>query len=427
MREELLHYIWQYGLFDKTGLATTSGEPVQILKPGLLNKDAGPDFGQAKIQIGTTTWAGNVEMHINASDWNAHKHQNDEAYNNVILHVVYRCDVPEVLRKNGTPILQVELKERIDERLLARYTALMESQHAIACGALVNKVDEGIRSMGMDRMAIERLEQKVQSVQALLERHGNDWEQVLLIMLARYLGSTVNREVFEVMAASLPHQIIAKHADNLLQIEALLFGQAGLLHGEFTEDYPRQLQQEYKYLKRLHNLTPLQAGVVKFARVRPQAFPTVRLAKLAAALHSNTKLFGRIMEQPELRTLQEIFATVPSEYWQHHFRFEERTEKKMNHNFSEATLNSLVLNAVCPVLFSYGRYKSEEKYCDKALELLQQIPVEKNNITTLFQNFGFKLQSAYDSQAVIQLKKEYCESYSCARCPIGNDILKQRI
>jgi hypothetical protein len=427
MREELLHYIWQYGLFDKTGLSATTGEQVHIIKPGLLNKDAGPDFGQASIQVGNTTWVGNIELHVNAADWNAHRHQHNEAYNNVILHVVYHCDAEQVHRQNGTPILQVQLKDRIDSRLLARYQSLMQSQYAIPCGALVSKVDESIRNMATERMAIERLEQKVQAVQLLLQQHSNDWEQVLFIMLARYLGSTVNREVFEVMAAGLPHRIIARHADNAVQLEALLLGQAGMLQEDFTEEYPQRLKQEYKYLKRLHNLTPLQPGVVKFARVRPQAFPTVRLAKLAAALHMDTKLFGRIIEKPEMSTVKQIFEAVPADYWQSHFRFGEPAGKKLNHRFSDATLYSLVLNAVCPLLFSYGRYKNEEKYCDKALDLLQQVPAEKNNITALFQDFGFKLQSAYDSQAVIQLKRGYCESFGCARCPVGNAILKQKV
>jgi hypothetical protein len=423
MNEKLLHFIWKFRLFNQHDLKTTTGETVELIHPGIHNTDSGADFQNAKIKIGKTLWAGNVELHVDGSDWFVHKHQNDEAYNNIILHVVNNAGDKPALRKNGEAIPTLELKNRINDSTLARYGQLAERQAWIPCAKFYNTVDEFTRSNFLERLLVERLEGKVNQILLLLEESGNDWENVMFQMVARYLGASVNKDPFLMVAKSLPVKIWGKHQNDLLQMEALLFGQAGFLEEKYDDEYPNQLRKEYLYLKRLHNLQPLQKHTWKFLRLRPSNFPTVRLAQLAALMHKEVKLFSGIINAKDAKAIHQFFDVGVSSYWQAHYQFDKPAEK-VNAHLGAAMKDILLINAVVPVLFAYGKYKGDEAYCDKAINLLENCKPEVNSVITGWKQLDETAASAYKTQSLIQLKKEYCDSFRCLECAIGGKILK---
>ncbi len=423
MNEKLLHFIWKFRLFDTNDLVTTTGERIEIIQGGAHNTHAGADFQNAKIRIVKTIWAGNVEIHINSGDWFLHKHEKDAAYNNVILHVVYEAKERIALRSNGEEIPTLELKDRIHPSVLYRYEELEKRKTWIPCAKFFHEADEFTVSNFLECLLIERLEAKVEQINELLNESGNDWEQVMFQMIARYLGAGINKEPFQLLAKNLRVNVWAKHIHEPLQIEAMVFGTAGMLEENFDDEYAKLLRKEFLYLKRLHQLQPLEKSVWKFLRLRPSNFPTIRLAQLSALMCFDAKMFSRILEAKNVKAIHHVFDVDVSEYWQNHYRFD-KPSKKVNSHLGTSMKNILLINAVAPVLFAYGKYKDNEEYCDRAFALLQNCEAESNSIITGWKKLNQVPSSASDSQALLQLKNEYCDKFRCVDCAIGSKILK---
>lgn len=422
MNEEFLHYLWKFGNFDTKNLLTTEGEPLQIIKKGIHNQDAGPDFSNARLQIGDTTWAGNVEIHTKASDWKKHNHQHDDSYDSIILHVVHENDQP-IIRANGEAIPTLELKERIPESLYGKYLHLMANAQWIPCSNSFGEIDPFSRDNWLDRILVERLERKSGEILQNLKHLNNDLEEAFYVQLAGNFGFKINTEPFKRLARSLPYKIIAKHRYSLLQIEALLFGQAGLLEEEFVDDYPKQLKTEYQILKSKFQLNPIPGFNWKFLRTRPTNFPTIRLAQLAQVLHHNTNLFSSILEGKTVEDISGIFTVKASEYWDIHYNFD-KSSKKSTKSLGQSAIQNIIINTIVPFLFVYANYKGNEALKEKAIQLLEELPPEKNNIINGFAEIGYKSTNAATSQAVIELKNEYCNHKKCLNCALSSQILK---
>ncbi len=419
MSEELLYYIWNHRLFNTQQLTSTEGEPIELVSPGQRNYDSGPDFTNARIRVGDTLWAGNIEIHQKSGDWLLHKHQFDPSFGYIILHVVYEDDKQEV---TSAPTLQ--LKGLIEESLLSKYNYLLNNSQWIPCEKMLPEVDELTFTLCQERMVIERLEQKTHAIEALLKRNVGSWEETMYQLTARSFGLKVNREPFELLACSLPLNIIAKQKQDLKCIEALLFGQAGMLNDEPKDDYMASLQREYRYQQHKHQLRPTQVHSWKFLRLRPASFPTIRLAQFAMLLHRSVHLFSKILETQKLSDVEELFKVGTSEYWDTHYTFGKESTKSTK-ELGETTLDLLVINTIAPILFTYARHKGDEDLQERALYWLEQLKPEKNEILKNWGKLGRKAQNAYESQALLQLKNEHCTQKKCLSCSIGNSILKK--
>ncbi len=416
MTEKLLHYIWQYRYYSGQGLLTTSGNQLEVLYPGLYNTNQGPDFYGAKIKIGGTLWAGTVELHLKTSDWEKHRHQQDANYNNVILHVVWEHDRPD----GRLPVL--ELKGRVSGILLRRYEELMSRHSFIPCEKNIHLANELTWKSWKDRLVAERLLRKSELINKYLEQTNHHWEETCWWLMARSFGMKVNAQAFELMARSVPVNILAKNKEQIIQLEALLLGQAGLLNGNFNEDYPVLLQREYNFLKKKYNLQPVHHPV-HFLRMRPGNFPTIRLAQLAMLVHQSVHLFSKIKEAKAVEEIRQLLDVTANDYWHYHYRFDEPggfRKKKMG----TATIDTIIINTVVPLLFAYGDYHNEQQYKDKALQWLMQTGAESNAITRKFAELGINNSNAFDSQSLIELKNEYCSNIRCLKCAVGNSLLK---
>lgn len=418
MNERLLQYIWQFQYFNQTALTTQQQEPVVVLHTGTLNKNQGPDFLDAKIKVGQTTWAGNVELHTCSSDWNNHRHSEDDNYKNIILHVVWRDDVQLKL-----PFPVVELQNRVSNLLLEKYTNLMQSPSVIPCEKLIAHAAEFIWSNWQQRLLVERLIEKSQLVTRHLAATNNHWEEAFWRMLATNFGIKVNSEAFEKIAVSLPVSILAKHKNQIHQLEALLLGQANLLRGECKDDYGKMLQQEYLFLKSKYKLQPIQIAL-HYLRMRPSNFPSLRLAQLAMLIHQSAHLFSKIIAAGSLQEIKKMLNVTANDYWHYHYLPGEGSSFKIK-KLGTQMIDNILINTVVPVLFAYGHYFNENKYKEKALDWLETITPEKNNITKVFSDAGIKIKSAFASQALIQLKNNYCDQKRCLECAVGNNILKR--
>lgn len=417
MTERLLQYIWQFQYYNKGELSTTAGEPLQILFPGQFNTNQGPDFSDAKIKIGTTIWAGAVELHINTSDWKRHNHQQDNNYNNVILHVVWEDDT----KANELPVL--ELKSRVPKVLFQRYEELMLSSSFIPCEKMIHTVRDITWKSWKERLLAERLLRKAAVVETYLQQNSYHWEATFWWLLARNFGMKVNADAFEAVARSLSINILAKHKNQIHQLEALLLGQAGLLNENFAEDYPVMLQKEYAFYKNKYGLQPINNPVFSL-RMRPGNFPAVRLAQLAMLVHHSVHLFAEIKEAAEVKNVKSRFDITANDYWHYHYRFDELSAFRKK-KLGAAMIDNIIINTIAPVLFSYGTYHNEQPYKDKALQWLEETTAESNVITKGFEKLGLENKTAYDSQALIELKNNYCHPKRCLFCGVGNAILKQ--
>lgn len=419
--ERLLQFIWQFQYFNNKELTTVADEFVQVTFAGQLNTNQGPDFLDAKIKIGKTTWAGTVELHIKTSDWKKHKHQTDKNYNNVILHVVWEDDTPNSSElENKIPVL--ELKGRVSKILLERYEELMNSNSFIPCENSINTVREITWKSWKDRLLVERLLRKSIIVENNLKQNNNHWEATFWWLLARNFGIKVNADAFEAIAKSLSINTLAKHKSQLHQLEALLLGQAGLLEGTFQDDYPEMLQKEYKFYKNKYSLIPINVPVF-FLRMRPGNFPTIRLAQLAILIQNSTHLFSKIKEAKSLKEVKAWLDVTANDYWHYHYKFDEASNFRKK-KLGAAMIDNIIINTVCPVLFAYGNYHDENNYKEKALKWLDETAAEKNSITKGFQKLNIENSTAFDSQALIELKNEYCNKKRCLDCGVGNAILK---
>jgi len=422
--EDFLHYVWKFRLFERSNLKTTEGEELEIFSTGLHNSDSGPDFQNARIRIGDTVWAGNVEVHLSSSDWRKHGHTTDGAYNNVILHVVYRDDVPLNL-SNGRRVATLELINRIPDDLYNKYHQLIfGNQSVIPCEASIGAIDSLILHNWLTRVLVERLEKKSTTVITALNLNRGDWEETFYQFLAANFGFKTNAVPFELLAKSLPQNILAKHKNNPMQVEALLFGQAGFLAGDVKDEYPAKLKTEYEFLSKKYKLQPIENHLWKFMRLRPQNFPTIRLAQFAALVVNSNHLFSKVMEIKDVKGLRNLFTDVHvNTYWETHYRFD--TESVLvGKNLGQASIDILLLNTLALFLFSYGKHNQLQHYINRSLQLLEHLPNENNNIVADFVNLGVKINTAFESQALLELKNNYCNYKKCLQCGVGNKILK---
>ena len=416
MREEFLYYIWENRLIDKD-LKTVEDEAVEVVTTGYRNTDSGPDFLEAKIQIGDKLWAGHVEIHVKSSDWNRHGHQNDRAYKNVILHVVYEHDT----QVNDIPTL--ELKGHFDESLFSQYQKLISSKNWIPCEKSIANVPVFTRLSWLDRMAVERLESKSETVTKILEANQFDWEDALYKLLMRYFGLKVNNEAFEYLANILPFKTLLKHADNLVQVEAMLMGCAGFLEDDFTEEYPLLLKREFNVMRAKFNLLTMPAERWKFMRMRPSNFPTIRLAQMAQLIHKNGCLFSKIKAAKDTAEVKALFDVTTSEYWETHWRLGVASEPKPKH-LGEATADVLIINAVTPLLFCYGRLHKDEAVCDTAMQFFEDTEAEENAIIRHYAQCGVKAENAMQTQDLLHLYGMYCKRKRCLECRIGSVLMR---
>lgn len=422
MKEDLLQFIWKFQYFNSNELRCTDGDAVQIIHPGTYNSNQGPDFKEAKIKINNILWSGNVELHINSSHWHTHHHSDDTNFNNVILHVVWNHDV-EIKDANGSALSTIELQPRVSKLLLEKYRRLKENAQFIACESLTSGLGGLALNSWKQRLVAERLLIKSKNIFTDLEQTNYHWEETFWWLIAANFGLTLNSGAFKKMARSLPLTLVAKHKKNIIQVEALLYGQAGLLSKVFKDKYPKMLQKEYFFYQKKYKLSPVDEKLY-YLRMRPANFPTIRLAQLAMLICSSEHLFSKIKETESVDELKKMFSITANDYWHYHYIFEETSEYKIK-KLGSQMINNIIINTVVPVIFSYGLHHSEEALKEKAIRWLEEIAPEKNTITQGFERLSYSNKSAFDSQAYIQLKKEYCDHHLCLQCAIGNSILKK--
>lgn len=416
--ERLLQFIWQFQYISKGNLETVSGEAITIIFPGAYNTNQGPDFLQARLKIGNQIWAGNIELHVHTSDWNIHNHGSDKNFENIILHVVWEHD------KDVNTIPVLELKDKVSNLLLDRYASLLKVQGFIPCEAMIKEVLPLRWIAWKDRLVAERMESRASHIFELLNKNENHWEDVLWQMVARSYGLPVNSDAFEAMACSLPISLLAKYKHSQIQLEALLMGQAGLLHdNRITNPYYVQLVHEYNFLQHKHQLSPIHFPV-HMLRMRPANFPTVRLAQLAAIIYHSTHLFSKILAAHTLEGLTTLFKVSVSTFWKSHISFDE-VQVKGYIATGQSKVDIIVINTVIPILYAYALYHKDEGLKERALHFLQKTKPEVNKIITQYRQLEVAALTAYDTQALLQLYKDYCTPRKCLSCSIGAAILKK--
>jgi hypothetical protein len=424
MTENFIAYLWQFQQFDKTELRTTQGEVLQIFKTGLLNTHSGADFQDVRLTIGNVEWVGSVEFHLKSSDWHTHAHTHDRAYESVVLHVVWQHD-QEIHRTDGTAIPTLELVGRTDSSLMSRYEALMSSKDTIPCQRQFAEVDNFLKLSMLDKVLLQRLEQKAAIVQNLLIQTNHDWEETAYQLLARNFGFKINAEPFEQLAKALPLKVLQKHRNDLTQIEALVFGVAGFLDESPIDGYQAKLQQEFKFLSAKYNLAnkTVAKHQWKFLRLRPANFPTVRLAQFARLIQENANIFSAMLYLESVKNFVKLLKVKQSDYWQKHYVFGKDTEGKVASVGTSAAEN-VVINTVVPLLVAYAQAKDNRSFLDKALRLLEELPAEENHITEFWKSLGQRITSSFDSQASIELYNHFCTQKRCLSCQIGVALLK---
>ena len=412
MKEDLLYFVWQLQTFNRQALLTTDDQPLDILMPGTRNEHSGPDFDQARLRINDIEWVGSVEIHVRASDWNTHGHQHDKAYNQVILHVVWQLD-QAVFRQDGSPMPTLELSGRVERELLQSYQYLAftpPSQQGIACASQLPSVNDLTKLSMLEKAAVLRLERKAQEFLSRLEKNQGDWNETIYQTLLRSFGFRVNAEPMEQLSYALPLSLVTTYRQDVNQVTALLLGQAGLLNEEWSDAW----RQNYRYLQHKHQLAEraLSRSQWRFFRTRPANFPTVRLAQLAKLLSVHS------------HEINQLFKYQPLE--QYYRCFEEPSKKYHDHvpAIGHSSIHNLLINAIIPYQFAYGMYFREQRWKDRALELLQTLPPEKNQLVAKYKKHGFSVSSAFDSQAILELHHHFCQKKQCLSCAIGGSIVK---
>ncbi|MFN4145018.1 MAG: DUF2851 family protein [Runella sp.] len=424
MTEDFLYFLWQFQHFDKTRLQTTTGLPLQIIALGQRNTDAGPDFLNTRIVIDGIEWAGSVEMHLQSSDWHRHHHDQNRSYDSVVLHVVWEEDEP-IYQRDGTILPSLALKPLTDAQLLYRYRHLVEAPSAIPCSGQFGEVPFVQKRALLDRLLLQRVQRKAETVHELLTQNQQDWEETAYQMLAQNFGFKINAEPMLRLAQGLPLKILQKHRDNLFQIEALLFGQAGLIPTDTDEEYAKTLKREHQFLAHKYVLTPqqLQPQEWKFMRLRPANFPTVRLAQLAAFVQSQGSLFSSMVHSDTLKNLINSLKVRQSVYWQKHYHFKNQAVAKVP-SLGKSSIENLLINSAVPLLVAYSEAKDNRTFLDKALEWLEQLPPEQNHITDIWETLGLKAENAADAQAMIELYNTFCLQKQCLQCNVGTWLLR---
>lgn len=420
--EELLQSLWEAGLYDADDLRTTDGRSVEVVKAGRIQRNSGPDLRDALVRIDGQLWAGTVEIHLRASAWDAHGHQHDPAYNNVVLHAVHTHDA-DVRTANGTAPPTVELRHRLDPRHIALHNELMTSKGWVPCAAHIGRVDPARTSPWLERLLIERMERRTLETEALYRQLNNDPAETFHHLLLRALGAPVNTEAFAMLAHALPLRNLLKYRADPLRLEALLFGQAGLLPEDPQEEHPRRLLEEYRSLAGLHGLRPMPAAAWKFGRMRPASFPTVRLAQWAAFFSCSAPGYSDLLDIDDPAILRARLGAEATGYWSDHYGFGPAT-RPVKKRIAEGTADRLVLNAIVPFLFAMGRVRGDGTLMDRALQLLERLPAEKNSITAGFEKLGVVATRAGRGQALVELRTRYCQERRCLNCAIGSHLQK---
>jgi len=419
MQEDFLHYIWQYQKVTTSRVKTVQGNKLQVISTGELNTNSGPDFYNSRIVIGDQEWVGTVEIHLKASDWFVHKHQDDSAYNNVILHVVWENDVA-VFDMNENMLETLVLKNIVDEKLLLNYKSLLLKKNWINCENKIHTIDGLTLSFWKEKLLVQRLQRKTSELQKELVRLENDWEALLYQMLAKNFGLKINASEFQMLAQNISFGVFKKELSNQLSLEALLYGQSNLLEKSMQGPYYQSLQKEYLYLKQKYQL---QDSLVKlqFFRLRPSSFPTIRLSQFSVLYYNQKSLFSKVMSAKTISVIYELFSGSASEYWDEHYVFGKRSVKRKK-KLSKSFVDLLVLNTIIPLKFMQAKNIGQENF-EELLQLYKSINPEKNSTLTKFKELELKLTSSVDSQSLIELKTEYCNKHKCLYCEIGNKLL----
>ncbi|MGK0413097.1 MAG: hypothetical protein ACJA1B_001299 [Polaribacter sp.] len=424
MCEEFLYYVWKYKIFSNLKLQTSDAKEISIIKSGIHNKNSGPDFLNAQVKIDNQLWGGNAEMHIKSSDWYLHKHEEDANYDAVILHVVWEHDV-DVFMKNNKPLPTLALKNFVSKELLANYkTLIYHQQRFIPCESQILKVDEFLLNNWLERLYFERLEQKSVFIKELLVNTNSDFEAVLFQLLAKNFGLKVNGDAFLQLANSLDFSVVRKVCFDENQLTALFFGQAGFLEEDLAEHYQQQLKQNYRYLKHKYNLFPIAKEQFQFFRMRPQNFPTIRIAQLAALIFKQHNLFSKLMHCNKKEEFYALFSFEVDAFWKTHFTFES-VSKKSAKKLSKSFIDLILINTIIPLKFVYLQSRGEVDE-EEIMQLIKQVSSEKNSVISKFSALKITSKNALESQALLELKNNYCSKKRCLQCAIGNDLLKRK-
>lgn len=421
MTEKLLQFIWQHQYFNTQQLHTQQDDALQIINVGNLNHHQGADFLQATIKINNVTLIGNIELHVKASLWNTHQHQHDKNYNNTILHVVWQNDA-QVFSNNKIALPTLELQSLVPKILLERYEQLMQNADKLPCGNYLPALSSLAWLSFKERLVAERLQQKAEKILQLFAQNNNSWEETFWQTLAYNFGLQQNAELFLQMAQSISIQILAKHKNQINQLEALLLGQTNLLQSNNSNTYAIMLLKEYQFLQKKYNLKTIHTAPV-FLRMRPANFPTIRLAQLAMLIYQSHHLFSTIKNLDNIKQVIDLFNITCNDYWHYHYTLQDDEHEYLPKHLGNQMTNTIAINAIVPTLFAYGIYMNDEVYKEKAIVWLQQLLPEKNAITNTWKNYEIENQSALDSQALIHLTKSYCYKKMCLHCAVGNKIL----
>ena len=428
--EQLLHYCWKHKMWPLGEMLTTDDRRVEVIDPGLHNRNSGPDFFNAKVKIGGTLWVGNVEIHDRSSDWYVHGHDSDAHYNNVVLHVVGVAD-RDVQTEAGDFVPQLVLE--VPQRVHDNYEELLRTDSYPPCYRIIPQLTSLTVHSWMAALQTERLEQKTIAIGERVKQNGGSWEDAYFQTMARNYGFGINGDAFEEWARHIPLQAVGKHRDDLFQIEAIFLGQAGLLElsaiperyqqQALSEGYFSKLRNEYQYLAHKFSLTPMDASLWRFLRLRPQNFPHIRISQLANLYYQRKAGLSALIDCKDTVAMAEMLRTQVTPYWETHYTFGSESMKNAKH-LSPFSINLLMINTCVPMLFAYGRHAMKESLCDRAFDILEQLKAENNHIIRMWKECGLDVKSAGDSQALIQLKREYCDKRECLRCRIGYEYLR---
>lgn len=424
LKEDFLHFVWKNGLFHHGNLQLTNGETIEIVQRGHHNHDAGPDFEGARIRSNGLEWVGNVEIHRYAADWYAHQHQDNPNYDNVILHVVYENN-KEVMRSDNSVIPCLELKGRIKPEVIHRYQYLTDHPDDIACASGFDEINRMVRLQTLDRMIIDRLEEKSSAILQLVAENGGDWRETSYQLIAQALGYKVNSEEMKQLAQKVPYKILCKHRDHLIQLEALLFGGAAMIPDSIEDEYTTVLYKEFNFLKGKYGLSSMEPQVWKFSKMRPANFPTIRIAQLSALVHQFDDLYATFTALPDIEEFNMLLSIEQSNYWQQHTHFGSKSKERFQ-SLGQETKNRILINVVVPLIFASGVHFNKQELKDRAISFLEKLPAEVNKVTKKWKYLELSVQSALDSQACIQLMNQYCQKRRCLECNIGMDILTRR-
>ena len=423
MKEDFLQFIWYKKAIQWLDLKTVTGKPVQLISPGTWNFDAGPDFLNARVKIGSTIWAGHVEIHVRSSEWYRHEHQNDPNYDNVILHVVWSHD-KEVQWPSGKPIPCVSLEGRVEKSAFDAYRVFLRTKTTLPCAPFKENLTPELMELQSGEMVQRRLNRKAGELIDQLDEMGGDWNRLLLVQLARALGVPKNSDAFEQLILSFPYLLLSKLSTQLLSVEALLFGQAGMLEGEAMDEYHKKLQQEYQFIESLYHLKPMPGNQWTYFRLRPASFPDLRIAQLAMLMHRRQLWWRTILSAADIKELEHCFDQLKlMHYWKNHYRFGVPSVKQVK-SLGRDAVHTLLINLI-PLIYTYGRYKSDAEIQARALSLLKELPAENNLVIRKFKELGWEFESALDTQAILETHKHYCKKGKCLACPVGQKILGQ--